>query len=325
MISDAADVFDRIRIACRDVAGTARLIHIDGTALTRYAAGLDASRLPSPEYDHDAHFLGRPEDTVAYVVTLDAVNFGSGYFPHLAKRPGRSGYFTIAMALTDRFRRRGPFAPEELAAATGQTCAALFRQDTRDPVVAELMNLFAHAWNDLGHDLLDRFDGSFTRLIETADGSAARLIEILDAQPFFHDVASYNGRDVPFYKRAQILASDLDLALRSEGWGQFHDLDRLTIFADNLVPHVLRVDGVLVFDPSLVARIEREELLEAGSEEEVEVRACAVHAAERLVEELRARGRTTTARDLDVYLWTRGQTASYKATAHRHRTRSVYY
>ena len=31
---------------------------------------------------------------------------------------------------------------------------------------------------------------------------------------------------------------------------------RLTLFADNLVPHVLRIDGVLVFDPDLVQRID---------------------------------------------------------------------
>ncbi len=35
----------------------------------------------------------------------------------------------------------------------------------------------------------------------------------------------------------------IDLALA--GVAEFDDLDRLTIFADNLVPHVLRVDGVL--------------------------------------------------------------------------------
>ncbi|MCX6094100.1 MAG: hypothetical protein NTY63_04655 [Candidatus Bipolaricaulota bacterium] len=325
MRNGAADVLDRIRAACRDVAGAARLVRIDETALARYVEELDASRLPSPEYDRDAHFLGRPDETVAYVATLDAVNFGSGYFPHLAKRPGRSGYFTIAMALTDRFRRIGPLRAEELAGATGQACAALFGQDRRDPVVAELMDLFAQAWSDLGRDLVERFAGSFTRLVEAADGSAARLVGILDAQPFFRDVASYDGRDVPFYKRAQILASDLDLALHGKGWGRFDDLDRLTIFADNLVPHVLRVDGVLSFDPGLVARIEHEELLQAGSKEEVEIRACAVHAVERLVEELRARGHAATARNLDVYLWTRGQAASYKATARRHRTRSVYY
>ncbi len=41
--------------------------------------------------------------------------------------------------------------------------------------------------------------------------------------------------DRGFYKRAQIVASDLALA----GVARFADLDRLTIFADNLVPHVL--------------------------------------------------------------------------------------
>ena len=55
------------------------------------------------------------------------------------------------------------------------------------------------------------------------------------------------------------------------------------MFADNLVPHVLRLDGVLWFDPELVARIERGELIEHGSPEEVEIRACAVHAVELLV------------------------------------------
>ena len=55
------------------------------------------------------------------------------------------------------------------------------------------------------------------------------------------------------------------------------------MFADNLVPHVLRLDGVLWFDPELVARIERGELIEHGSPEEVEIRACAVHAVELIV------------------------------------------
>lgn len=319
------DVFDRIRAACRAVAEAARSVRIDPAALARYADRLDILPTLSPAYDRDAHFLGGPDDTVAYVVTLDAVNFGSGYFPHLTKRPGRSGYFTVAMALTDRFRRLGPLRADELATLTPAACADVFGQDPRELVVAELMGLFAKAWNDLGRDLLRRFGGSFPRLVEAADGSAARLVETLDAQPFFHDVASYDGLEVPFFKRAQLLASDLALALDGQGWGRFADLDRLTIFADNLVPHVLRMDGVLCFDPDLVARIEREELIDAGSREEVEIRACAVHAVELLAAELRARGRAVTARDLDIHLWTRGQATAYKTGERRHRTRCVYY
>jgi hypothetical protein len=124
---------------------------------------------------------------------------------------------------------------------------------------------------------------------------------------------------VAFYKRAQIVSADLALALGGEGPGRFDDLDRLTIFADNLVPHVLRVDGVLALDDDLATRIDGERLIVEGSEEEVELRACAVHAVELLT------ARTgSTAADLDNVLWNRGQGATYKAIP-RPRCRTVSY
>ncbi|MGH2824418.1 MAG: queuosine salvage family protein, partial [Thermoleophilaceae bacterium] len=98
----------------------------------------------------------------------------------------------------------------------------------------------------------------------------------------------------------------------------FHDLDKLTIFADNLVPHVLRVDGVLRYDPALAAHIDAERPLSPG-EAEREIRACAVHACERLAERTGIPPRV-----LDIRLWNRGQAPEYKAVP-RHRTRSVYY
>src|SRR5207248_505413 len=98
--------------------------------------------------------------------------------------------------------------------------------------------------------------------------------------PTWHDVSPYDGEDVPFLKRAQIASADLALA----GIAPAEDLPELTLFADNLVPHVLRLDGVLAFDADLVARIEREELIAHDSPEEVEIRACALHAVERLVQ-----------------------------------------
>jgi hypothetical protein len=99
---------------------------------------------------------------------------------------------------------------------------------------------------------------------------------------------------------------------------EFHDLDRLTLFADNLVPHVLRVDGVLVYEPTLAARIDAGELLPPGADER-EIRGCAVHACELLSERL-----GMSARLIDTALWNRGQGARYKAVP-RHRTRTVFY
>ena len=102
------------------------------------------------------------------------------------------------------------------------------------------------------------------------------------------------------------------------GVADFYDLNDLTIFADNLVPHVLRVDGVLAYDPDLSARIDREELLPPGDEER-EIRACALHACEAIAAKLRVPPRM-----LDVWLWNRGQGPRYKALP-RHRTRTVFY
>jgi hypothetical protein len=236
----------------------------------------------------------------AYLLTLDSINFGSGWFPTLRKRPGCSGYFTVAWGLADRFRGQGPWTPAQLRGLQAPEVASVLGQDPEH----ELMGLYAQALRDLGAFLGDRAP---LDVIAKAGGSAERLAQSLAlSMPFFDDRG--------FYKRAQITPSDLALA----GVAEFADLDRLTIFADNLVPHVLRVDGVLVYDERLAAQIDSGELLPPGREER-EIRACALHACELIAAELEVAPRV-----LDMWLWNRGQKQCYKALP-RHRTRTVFY
>ena len=323
-MSVGEDVFDWIRSAAADVAHQARFVRLDDTRIASYAASLAASDLPAPVYDTAHHARGSVAETVAFLLALDTVNFGSGYFPHLRKRPGMSGYFTVASSLKERWERDGPLSGIELRAMTASDCAVLFGQEWNTGPAQELMALFAQALNDLGAWLGGRYDDDPLGPIADANHSAARLVELVSEMPFFRDVSSYRGYEVPLYKRAQILVTDLAIAFDGQGPGSFRDLDHLTIFADNLVPHVLRVDGLLAYDPDLLARIERGELIPAGSPEEIEIRAVAVHAVERIVAELRATGTPVTARELDYFLWNRGQDATYKALP-RHRTRTVFY
>src|SRR5437764_533939 len=138
-----------------------------------------------------------------------------------------------------------------------------------------VMRLYAQSLNALGRFLLDRFGGAFDALVDAADRSATALVVLLQQMPLYRDVATYRGEQVPFLKRAQITASDI---------GTFGDLDQLTLFADNLIPHVLRIDGVLVLDHQLQQTIDAGQLLDAGGQAEVELRAAAVHAVELLAE-----------------------------------------
>ncbi len=317
-------LFATIRAAAARVAEQARFVKIDAEAARALARSLAETDVEPLQLDPAHHHLGHDEETLAFIVTLDAVNFGSGYFPRLRKRPGASGYYTIAGALADHYASSGPIEASALRALDAAGCARLFGQSLADPAVAELMGLFARSLGDLGAYLEARHGGSFARLVEAADARAERLVELLCEMPMYRDVMHYAGQPVPLYKRAQITAADLALAFDGRGFGRFTDLDELTIFADNLVPHVLRRLGVLRYDPALLARIDSGELLESGSPEEVEIRAVGLHAVERMAAVLRDEGRPMPARELDHRLWSRGQSPAIKDQP-RHRTRCFYY
>jgi len=318
-------LLDEIRTACKAIAKSAAHVRIHDDRIAPYATSLKKTGGIAAGLDPARHYLGHGEDTAAFLLTLNAVNFGSGYFPHLRKRPGMSGYFTVASSLNDYYRKHGPLSAEELTRFQAEDCAEIFGQNVSSGPASELMDLFAVALNDLGTYLIREFDGRFVDLIEAAGDSAERLVSILSEMPFFNDVENYRSTRVPFFKRAQITAADLSLAFGGDGWGRFDVLDRLTMFADNLVPHVLRVDGILEYEGNLASMIDREELIPAHSQEEIEIRACAVHAVELIVQARRETGEQVTAMNLDYLLWNRGQEPYYKNIGPRHRTRTVFY
>jgi len=295
---------DDIRAACAAVAGRARRVRIREDAIEAYAATLPADSPPAPDLAP-----GEPDERrAAFQITLNAINFGSGWFPTLRKPPGMSGFRTIEAGL----RARGPWSADELARIGRDEVAAAVGQDPEH----ELMGLFETALRELGAKVRDQHGGSFLALARST-GSAEGLASELAGWPTWFDVSPYEELRVPFFKRAQIAAADLALSGLAPG----HDLHRLTLFADNLVPHVLRLDGVLELDDELVARIDAQQLIEHDSPEEVEIRACALHAVELIVA---AHPEATTATAVDNHLWHRGGGPRYKARP-RHRARTTAY
>jgi hypothetical protein len=304
-------LLDEVRSHCATIASQARCVRIDEDATSSLAPDPGA---PPAALDPESHYLeGEPADVADYLLALDAINFGSGWFPTLRKRTGigspptrtLSGYFTVAWALADHVRAHGAPTAAWLRQVSAREIAAILGQ----PAEIELMSLYAQALRELGRFLGER---RALDLVAACGGSAERLAEALAGRSPRGGMAMFDDRGL--YKRAQIVPSDLALA----GVAEFDDLDRLTIFADNLVPHVLRCEGVLVYDESLAARIDAGDLLPLGGPER-EIRACALHACE-----LISRRTGIPPRLLDVWLWNRGQAPEYKARP-RHRCRTVFY
>ena len=286
-------LLDDVRAHAAEVAATARFVTIDEAALAPCRPGRGPAARPRDVLDRRAARGGRPLG------------------PDLGQRELRLGLVSDdpqaarALGLADDLlgaRRPGPrrgasWTAAELRALTVGEVAATLGQDPAH----ELMALYARALNDLGAWLGDRA-GAEPRSPATAEGLAT---ELAAGMPLFDDAG--------FYKRAQIAAADLALA----GVATFGDLDRLTIFADNLVPHVLRVRRRAGLRPGLAARIDAGELLRPARGRRSRSAAAPSTPASGSPRGLGA------PRRLDNRLWWRGQ-ARVKAVP-RHRTRTVFY
>jgi hypothetical protein len=213
-----------------------------------------------------------------------------------------------------------PLDPAALAEMTEADLADILAGEGTIPLLAER----AANLRELGAGLRDHWGGSVALFIEAAGGSAPRLARLL-ARDFasFDDVATYAGREVRFYKRAQIAVADLWGALGGQGLGAFRDLEHLTAFADYKVPQVLRRLGILVYDAHLAGLVDSRAELPPGSAEEVEIRAATIWGVEELRRALAAAGRSVRAFEIDWYLWEEGQRV--RDDRPYHRTRTIYY
>lgn len=83
-----------------------------------------------------------------------------------------------------------------------------------------------------------------------------------------------------FYKRAQILVADIWACFEGKGFGTFHDIDQLTIFADYRIPQVLNYFGLITYSQDLQRKLNENCMLKYGSDDEMQIRGCTIHACE---------------------------------------------
>lgn len=307
--------FDTIREEFAHVAKHATHVRIRYDKIEAYAASLPDEPLVT-ELGTEWHFIGTPEETAAYVIILDSINFGSGYEPVLDNLKDGSIYKTISTSLKAYFETYGMLTAKELQTMTPQRCGDLFDLDEK----SEFIGLCCDALHEIGDFIADRYHGDYMAFVKSADGLAENLIQELLSLKGFQDQAVYQGKIVHILKRAQIMAADLHFAFRHYNTELFQDIDSLTMFADNAVPGILHHDGILAYQDDLLARITAGQTIGAGTDEEIELRACAAHAVELIKQH-----KSLSSVEIDHILWHRhADDPSYK-NALMHRTLTNFY
>jgi hypothetical protein len=314
--------------SARFVVERSKRVHIHEPAVSRFCETLLGEDFAVPPWDREIHFFDGGEATVNYLFVLDTLNFCFWPPPGQTKweidhgEGTLSGYGALAASLTRAVQSGTPLLD---AGYLSRIDLAGLRQILGGRGTLQLLSERVKGLNELGAALFRDWDGQAVRMVAAARKSAARLVSLVTRHlSSFRDVATYAGRQIPFYKRAQILVADLHGAFDGREWGEFRDMETLTTFADYKVPQALRELDILRYDEALSARVDGELPIESGSPEEVEIRACTIWAVELIRRQLEKSGKGLRAYEIDWVLWNMAQEPIFKKRPY-HRTLTVYY
>ncbi|KAI9687725.1 MAG: hypothetical protein M1822_001805 [Bathelium mastoideum] len=174
---------------------------------------------------------------------------------------------------------------EEEVLISKELLSHVFRSQNGEPI--PLIDERLACLHEAGKVLHDHFGGSVAELIRRADGSSAALVNLLaEYFPCFRDESRFERRSVKFYKRAQIFVADVWAAFNEDHFGKFHDIEKLTMFADYRIPQMLHMLGCLSYSPPLESHIRSVKLLEPGHSWEIQLRGCSIWCVEQIRREI---------------------------------------
>jgi hypothetical protein len=149
----------------------------------------------------------------------------------------------------------------------------------------------AEVLRGVGKALAEKYDGHFYNFIASCPpllyDNGKGLVERLVAEfPRYDDVSEFEGHEVKFYKLAQLGFWGLYASLGRTGDFKLEDPQKLTAFADYIVPVALRLMRITSYSPDLEHKIDSYELIPHDSREEIEIRAHTIYATALLREEI---------------------------------------
>jgi hypothetical protein len=212
-----------------------------------------------------------------------------------------------------------------MAEATRKQLADIFSGNIEMPMLDEKLAVL----HEVGAVLAKKYDGHFhnfiddcsPRLYDNGNGIVDRLVKEF---PRFNDVSQYDGHEIKFYKLPQLGIWMLYANLHRHGWFKLDDPEKMTAFADYIVPAACRIFGIMKYSPTLENAINTYQMIERDSTQEIEIRAHMLYATALLREEvnkIRPADMQVIIPQIDARLWLPYHTTFWP----HHLTRTIMY
>jgi hypothetical protein len=316
-----------VRSSSRFICQSSEFVKIDTEKINIVAKKIAGNKYATPKMGEAMPFKGvNSSESVMWCFLVDALNFC--FWPAFGKEKWeiqsldghwKGGYFGLIEALKKGIKlNRGWMDPVFLRSVNFKDVNQLLNGKGEIQLLEERKT----AINELGRGLKNK--NSAMKMVEGVNKDVIRFVDsIITTFPSFKDEAIFLRRKVGFYKRAQILAMDLNLVLSQHGIVPFNNIDKLTAFADYKLPQLFRDEEIFIYNYELSNKIDTLELLEKDSREEIEIRGATIFAVELLKEALSKFGVNLSSPVLDNILWTEAK-ARPDMKMH-HLTKTIYY
>ena len=214
---------------------------------------------------------------------------------------------------------------EVMAGISLKDLESIFVGNIEMPLLKERVEIL----NEVGSKLLDSYDGSWVKFITSCPPNLYHngegLVEKLVTEfPRFNDVVNFEGNEVKFYKLAQLGYWGIYASLGRSEYFEIKDLDRMSAFADYIIPVALRLFRITKYEDELENDINEGKEIPASSQKEIEIRAHSIYATSLLTKEinkLRSSKKSIIIPQLDWRLW-----KTYHATDWPHHlTKTIMY
>jgi len=212
-----------------------------------------------------------------------------------------------------------------LARITRPQLERIFAGNIEMPMLDEKMRV----WRQVGSVLAEKYNGRFHNFVKSCpprlyDNGAGLIDRMVKEFPRFKDVSPYDGETIKIYKLPQLGIWLAYSALRKSGQFRLEDIDKMTAFADYIVPVALRLLGITSYSTELERAINTYQMIPRDSRWEVEIRAHCIYATALLSEEInniRPKNQQIIIPQIDARLWTHYHTTSWP----HHLTKTIMY
>jgi len=327
--SIGSPVLDSVRYAVE----SSRDVHTNYDKIVEVASWMAYEDLPMPEFTLPFGVgQGNTDETIDFVMVADSIDTAFTDFARHEKfqvdyvgqhwSDSEAEFACIKRAVDAGV----PFLDGNyLATMTRAQFDSVFKGNIEMPMSDEKLAVL----HQVGRVLAEKYHGRFhvfvkscsPKLYDNGQGLVERLVKEI---PRFNDVSLLDGHEIKFYKLAQLGIWMLYATLHPMGKFRLEDPQKMTAFADYIVPVALRLHGITSYSQKLEQAINLHQLIPRDSRWEIEIRAHCIYATAALTEQinkLRPADKQVIIPQIDARFWTHFHTTTWP----HHLTQTIMY